>query len=128
MSNFEAQKSRAGFAMKLWRGERMCLLGFDVAKPEEDFVGFAIECKEPGAKDFVPLRNRLAFSYTRGQTVTGERQFSSLDAPFQKFRWVHFPPEVKSGTYTYRATKMHMPTDDVLTKGTSLSASISLDP
>ncbi|MFL6541246.1 MAG: phospholipase D-like domain-containing protein [Chthoniobacterales bacterium] len=130
MSAFEIRKTRGGFAMKLWRGERMCLLGFDVEKPEEDFVGFAIECREPGGKEFVPLRNRLAFSYDRaeGEQVTGDRQFSSLAAPFQKFRWVHFPPEVKSGTYTYRATKMHMPQDNVLKKGTSLTATLSLEP
>ena len=42
--------------MKLWRGERMCLLGFNVEKPEEDFVGFAIECKEPGELSETELR------------------------------------------------------------------------
>ena len=39
MSDFEKHKSKNGFTMKLWRGERMCLLGFDVDGPEEDFVG-----------------------------------------------------------------------------------------
>lgn len=48
MSASEVRQTRSGFAIKLWRGERMCLLGFDVEKPEEDFVGFAI-AKPPTA-------------------------------------------------------------------------------
>jgi hypothetical protein len=60
--------------------------------------------------------------------VTGARLFSSLDAPFQKFRWVHFPHDPKVGTYRYRVTKMHMPQDDVLKKGTAIELDISLDP
>jgi hypothetical protein len=119
-----------GFTLKLWRGERMCLLGFDVAEPEDDLVGFAVEFKEPGASDFQPLNNRLAFSYDVPAVVavTGDRQFSSLEAPLQKFRWIHFPKVVKDGVYTYRATKMHMPQDLVLKKGGSITLEISLDP
>src|SRR6187431_814957 len=130
MSNFEIRKTKKGFTFKLWRGERMCLLGFDVAAPEPDFVGFAIECKPPGSLKFEPLLNRLAFEYPvpAATAVTGDRLFSSLEAPFQKFRWIHFPGEVKKGVYTYRATKMHMPSDMVLTKGVSITATISLDP
>ncbi len=51
MNDFENMDTKDGFSMKLWRGERMCLLGFDVAEPEPDFVGFAIECRSPGATE-----------------------------------------------------------------------------
>ena len=110
MSEFENQDSKQGFSTKLWRGERTCLLGFDVAAPEPDFVGFAIECRSPGAAGFVPLLNRITFP---GGTavlggVTGARKFPSTESPFQKFRWVHFPHDPQPGAYTYRATKMHM--------------------
>ena len=130
MDDFTASASKAGFTMKLWRGERMCLLGFDVAAPEADLVGFAIECKPPGSKRFAPLMNRLAFSYDRplAAAVTGDAQYSSKAAPFQKFRWVHFPFEPKQGLYAYRATKMHMPEDNVLRAGTSITLKVSLDP
>ena len=130
MNDFENQDSKAGFSMKLWRGERMCLLGFDVTDPDSDLVGFAIECRSPGATKFDPLLNRLAFSYDQpvAVAVTGARQFPSTDAPFQKFRWVHFPHDPQPGAYTYRATKMHMPTDGVLKKGTAIELQISLDP
>jgi len=129
MDDFFSSNSQDGFSMKLWRGERMCLLGFDVDQPEPDFVGFAIECKEPKSTKFEPLFNRIAFSYDKpaAKAVTGARQFPSTEAPFQKFRWVHFPPDPKAGKYTYRATKMHMPQDDVLKKGTSIELKISLD-
>ncbi|XGV94739.1 MAG: phospholipase D-like domain-containing protein [Leptolyngbya sp. BL-A-14] len=130
MDSFENQASKDGFSMKLWRGERMCLIGFDVTHPEPDFVGFAIECRSPGDTEFNPLLNRIAFSYDTPTTtaVTGARKFPSTEAPFQKFRWIHFPHDPQSGTYTYRGTKMHMPKDGVLEKGSSIELNISLDP
>ena len=130
MSDFENSDSKNGFFMKLWRGERMCLLGFDVENPEPDFVGFAIERKEPGMAFFEPLLNRLAFSYDKPATtaVTGRRQFPSNEAPFQKFRWIHFPRDPKDGKYTYRATKMHMPDPKKkLRAGTSIELDLSLE-
>ena len=130
MDAFIRAKAQPNFKMKLWRGERMCLVAFDVAAPEPDLVGFAIECKPPGAKRFTPLMNRLAFSYDRpvGAAVTGDKVYSSKQAPFQKFRWVHFPFEPKSGLYAYRGTKMHMPSDGVIKAGASITLTISLDP
>jgi phosphatidylserine/phosphatidylglycerophosphate/cardiolipin synthase-like enzyme len=129
-NGFSNAGSKNGFAVKLWRGERMCLVGMDVDQPEADLVGFAIEVKPPGATAFHPLLNRLAFSYPQPATtaVTGERQFDSREAPFQKFRWVHFPHEPKAGSYTYRVTKMHMPNDAPPVKGTAIELDISLDP
>src|SRR4029077_3546492 len=115
--------------LKLWRGERMCLVGMDVDDPADDMVGFAIEVKAPGASSFVPLNNRLAFSYAKPikQAVTGGRWYSSLEAPFQKFRWIHFPDDPKSGDYAYRVTQMHMPRDGQLVKGTSATTTVTLD-
>jgi len=44
MSNsFFNIKSNSGFSIKLWRGERMYLIGMDLDNPASDFVGFAIE-------------------------------------------------------------------------------------
>ena len=130
MDEFTAIASKPNFTMKLWRGERMCLVAFDVENPEPDLVGFSIECKEPGEKRFAPLLNRLAFSYDKpvSKAVTGARLYSSKKAPFQKFRWVHFPGEPKTGLYTYRGAKIHMPKDDVLRAGASITLAISLDP
>ena len=52
MSDFANAEQTNGLSAKLWRGERMCLIGFDVDQPEPDFVGFAIECLEADRKLF----------------------------------------------------------------------------
>jgi PLD-like domain len=130
MNDFENKASEEGFTVKLWRGERMCLIGFDVDTPEPDLVGFAIECKSPGSSEFIPLRNRLAFSYDRpiDEAVNGFRNYLSTAAPFQKFRWLHFPYKPRPGSYTYRVTKMHMPRDTAPVRGSGIELDISLDP
>jgi phosphatidylserine/phosphatidylglycerophosphate/cardiolipin synthase-like enzyme len=132
MSNdFTNSMSVNGFSLKLWRGERMVLLGMDVEVPEADFVGFSIEVQSPGAAGFTALRNRLAFSYDNvvaSTAVDGSRNFSSLEAPFQKFRWIHFPYQPQSGSYTYRVTKQHMKQDGTLYAGISITLDIMLSP
>ncbi|SIR41879.1 PLD-like domain-containing protein [Rhizobium sp. RU35A] len=126
MSDFENAADSNGFRFKLWRGERMTMIGFDVAAPEDDFVGFAIEVKSPKSQEFVPLRNRLNFSYPQGAAaVTGDRLFPTDKAPIQKFRWIHFPYHPVDGTYEYRATKIHMPRDGDLVQGTRLDLGIN---
>lgn len=119
---------RNGFRVRAWRGAHMALLGFDVDAPEPDFVGFTIEVKGPNDADFNPLNNRIAFSYPEGTAVTGARNFPSTAAPFQKFRWVHFPANPVAGTYAYRVTKMHMPTDGVLQSGEVRNVTVPLGP
>jgi hypothetical protein len=131
LSAFENAGSKHGFSMKLWRGERMCLIGFDVDAPApDDLVGFAIERRAPGARRFEPLRNRLAFKYDEpvAEAVTGARKFPSTEAPFQKFRWVDFPFEPRRGRYHYRGTAMHMPSEGKLVAGDSIELDISLAP
>jgi phosphatidylserine/phosphatidylglycerophosphate/cardiolipin synthase-like enzyme len=129
MSDFTNTKEQDGFRVKLWRGQRMCLIGMDVAVPEPDLVGFSIEVRRPGAQRFMPLRNRLNFSYDKpvDEAVDGFRNFPSTRAPFQKFRWVHFPYLPQSGKYVYRVTKKHMPSDNRVVDGTSIELDIPLD-
>src|SRR5580704_15848895 len=129
MADFTNSKAVDGFSVKLWRGERMALIGMDVEAPEDDFVGFSIEVQSPSSKGFQPLRNRLAFSYPKSnalKAVDGYRNFPSTEAPFQKFRWIHFPYNPTNGDYTYRVTKQHMKADKTLTAGTSITLDIRL--
>jgi PLD-like domain len=131
LSDFENADTKPGLSMKLWRGERMCLIGFDVPAPAPaDLVGFAIECRAPGRRKFEPLKNRLAFSYDEpiATAVTGARKYPSTQAPFQKFRWIDFPFEPRAGKYIYRGTAMHMPSDGKLEPGTSIELDVSLAP
>ena len=125
---FTNSKSSGGLTVKVWRGERMVLIGMDVANPEADFVGFSIEVQSPGSNKFMPLRNRLAFSYsaTTTKSVDGYRNFDSTSAPFQTFRWTHFPYQPQDGTYQYRVTKQHMHADSSLYAGASVTVPIEL--
>jgi hypothetical protein len=129
MNDFSNADTQNGLSVKLWRGERMALIGMDVDQPEPDFVGFSIEVKSPGSADFQPLRNRINFQYDQPavDAVTGFRNFPSPAAPFQKFRWVHFPYDPKDGIYTYRVTKQHMKPDGTLRAGTSFALDIPLE-
>jgi hypothetical protein len=105
LGDFTNNKTVDGFSVKLWRGERMALIGMDVDNPEPDLVGFSIEVQSPGSPQFQPLRNRLNFSYHGTPpiaAVDGYRNYPSTEAPFQKFRWIHFPYDPKGGEYTYR--------------------------
>jgi len=93
MSDFENQDSKNGFSMKLWRGECMCLLGFDVADPEPDFVGFAIECRRPGATDFYPAAesDRILLSYLRRERGERLSEFPLDGGAFSKVSLDAFP-------------------------------------
>lgn len=130
MDDFTKSITIDGLSVKLWRGERMVLIGMDVDNPEPDFVGFSIEEQSPGSNDFLPLRNRLNFSYgdqSASMAVNGFRNFPSTVAPFQKFRWIQFPFDPKVGKYSYRVTKKHMKSDGSLVSGTSVTLDITLD-
>ena len=85
------QNAAALFTLKIHRGDGMALLGMNwkEGRPPEDFVGFAIEYKEPGGDRFFALKNRSP-SPAPAATVNPNR-LSTMFSPIQKFRWVHFP-------------------------------------
>lgn len=126
MQNVFVKKAIDGFSFKIWRGEYMFLLAFDVDAPDDDFVGFAIAVKSPNSDKFYYLRNRIAFDYANNEAVNGFRLFSSLEAPIQKFRWLHFPYDPKDGIYTYKATMMHMDENDMLREGKTIELQIKV--
>ena len=72
-----------------------------------DLAGFAVEYTDPDGQT-LPVLNRLGFTQAITSATTPEqRQFiPTSEAPLQKFHWVHFPPDVKPGTFTYKATAM----------------------
>jgi hypothetical protein len=60
---FERKATDKGLTLKLYRGEGVALLAFDIEAEaiSDEFVGFSLEVKYPGAKRFGALRNRLHF-------------------------------------------------------------------
>ena len=122
-----AQNAAALFTLKLHRGEGMTLLAMNwkVDRPPPDFVGFGIEYQEPGGGAFHPVTNRLSFAAPDGSV--SESATPSMQAPIQKFRWVHFPWHADlPGDYQYRVTPVFMDDHDVLSYGEPQQAPIQL--
>ena len=121
------ESDTAPFKLKLHRGDGMALIAMDWrnGRPPENFVGFAIEYRQPNSQKFFPLTNRLSFEGPEG-TVSRERR-STLLAPIQKFRWVHFPMNANlEGPFRYRVTPVFMDDADKLSYGEAQHASIEL--
>lgn len=119
--------ARALFTLKLHRGEGMCLLAMNwrSGQPPRDFVGFAIEYKEPGGDKFFALKNRLTFPGANGEV--NPNALSTRLSPIQKFRWVHFPRNAEmSGDFTYRVTPVFMNPLGELSYGDEQQAAIAL--
>ena len=121
------QNKSALFTLKLHRGDGMTLVGMNWknGRPPRDFVGFAIEYKEPGGDRFFTLKNRLTFPGPDG--AVDPTRFSTLRSPIQKFRWVHFPRNAElPGEFVYRVTPVFMNEFDELSYGEPQEAAIEL--
>jgi hypothetical protein len=120
------KNEKALFTLKIHRGDGMCLLAMNWKKslPPADFVGFAIEYKEPGGQKFFALKNRLSFA---DADPSDPNRLSSIRSPFQKFRWVHFPRNANmEGDFNYRVTPVFMNQLDELSHGEPQEAAIHL--
>lgn len=121
------QNAAALFTLKLHRGDGMTLLAMNWknGKPPQDFVGFAIEYKEPGGQKFFSLKNRLSFLSTDGDVTANS--LSTRLSPIQKFRWVHFPRNAElPGEFVYRVSPVFMNDADELSYGEPQDAAIEL--
>ena len=117
--------AEALFTLKLHRGEGMCLLAMNWKEgtPPEDFVGFAIEYKEPDGIKFFALKNRLCFP--GGGGGVNPNRLSTRLSPIQKFRWVHFPRNAElPGEFVYQVTPVFMNDAGELSYGEPQSAAI----
>jgi phosphatidylserine/phosphatidylglycerophosphate/cardiolipin synthase-like enzyme len=117
----------AQFTLKLHRGDGMTLVAMNWkdGKPPKDFVGFAIEYKEPDGDKFFPLKNRLGFPGADGDV--NPNRLSTRLSPIQKFRWVHFPRNAElPGEFVYRVTPVFMNAVDELSYGESQEAALEL--
>ncbi|HZF27581.1 MAG TPA: phospholipase D-like domain-containing protein [Gammaproteobacteria bacterium] len=121
------KNTAAPFTLKLHRGDGMTLLAMNWKKdkPPTDFVGFAIEYKEPKGDRFYALPNRLSFPKAGDQV--NPNILSTRLSPIQKFRWVHFPRNADlDGPFLYRVTPVFMNAQDVLSYGISQEVAIEL--
>ncbi|HEY3568431.1 MAG TPA: phospholipase D-like domain-containing protein [Thermoanaerobaculia bacterium] len=119
--------NEALFTLKLHRGEGMCLLAMNWKEgtPPKDFVGFAIEYKEPNGIKFFALKNRLCFPGSDGGV--NPNRLSTRLSPIQKFRWVHFPRNAElPGEFVYQVTPVFMNDAEELSYGEPQTAAIEL--
>lgn len=121
------KNSDALFSLKLHRGEGMTLIAMNwkTGEPPRDFVGFAIEYKEPDGDRFFALKNRIAFADALGNF--NSKTLSTRLSPIQKFRWVHFPRNAEIfGKFVYRVSPVFMNAADELSYGEPQEAAIEL--
>ena len=121
-----------GLTFAAYPGDGAVLLAFDVDQSmAPDLAGFAVEYTDPDGQT-LPVLNRLGFTQAITSATTPEqRQFiPTSEAPLQKFHWVHFPPDVKPGTFTYKATAMlfQAGSETALTAGPSAEIGVVLIP
>src|SRR5262249_28564226 len=87
-----------GLKIYAYTGDGSVLLAFDFPNGHRpaDLAGFAIERTSPSGRSQY-LQNRLSFDSKYDSNTTAEKRewHSSLDAPFQKFRWIDFPPDLQ---------------------------------
>jgi len=127
--------------MKLvaYRGDAKTLIAFDLPteKSRENLAGFTVRITPPGQPPYY-LHNNLRFEHPgdHAQAPT-EPEFSTINAPIHKFRWVHVPGVVHQGLkpvfgkYAYTVTPRYFdakrsmkPLDPKL----SVSAKIEVGP
>jgi phosphatidylserine/phosphatidylglycerophosphate/cardiolipin synthase-like enzyme len=128
-ADFEVTGGNAAalFTLKLHRGDGMTLVAMNWKNgtPPNDFVGFAIEYKQPGGDRFFTLKNRLSFPAATGSV--NPNTLSTRLSPIQKFRWVHFPRNAElAGEFVYRVTPVFMNSAGELSYGESQDAAIEL--
>lgn len=124
-----------GFTVRLYQGDAKTLLAFNLAKNKiKQLAGFTIRCT-PGNKPSFYLFNNLHFADPAGHVQNAtEPADSSINAPFQTFRWVHVPGNfhqignVFFGTYTYTVTPRYFDASGhLLAIDLTLSVSAKID-
>jgi hypothetical protein len=99
-------------SVKAYVGDNKTLLAFNFADKADAaaLAGFTIECKPPGQPSFF-LFNTLQFADpTKHAQVAGQDPKATVNAPIQKYRWVHVPATNHQGLvsvvgdYTYTVT------------------------
>jgi PLD-like domain len=121
-----------GLTVCAYPGDGAVLLAFDLDESRQaDLAGFAIEYTDPDGHTF-PVVNRLNFAQalTSATPLEQRRYTPTSEAPLQKFHWVHFPPDVKPGDFTYKATAMLFKagSETALTPGPSAEVEVALMP
>ena len=124
-----ARVTNNGLTVAAYPGDGDVLLAFSLDPnllKQNDLAGFAIQFTPPGGQPQW-ISNRLNFTTQVTASAPAPRWTSSQDAPIQKFHWVHFPPHVTPGTFTYKVTARYCQGSG-LADGPSAQVSVQLMP
>jgi hypothetical protein len=133
-STTSVQATKQSLTVKAYRGDNKTLLAFNFtdSKSAANLAGFTIQCKPPDGPAYY-LLNELQFENpAQHAQVASERANSTVNAPIQKFRWVHFPGSFHQGTkpatgaYTYTVTPRYFQKGSMQPMDPSLSAAVTI--
>ncbi|SEG55208.1 PLD-like domain-containing protein [Bryocella elongata] len=125
--------TKGSFTLKAYVGDFKTLLAFNFSAQPAALAGFTIQCQPPGSAAFY-LFNELQFQDpTDHAQIATEPANSTVNAPIQKYRWVHVPGSSHQGTqpvtgkYTYTVTPRHFDANArMLPLDTTQSASVTV--
>ena len=127
--SIQVAAAQNGLTLKAFRGDGGVLLAFDLDQHlTANLAGFAVQCTPPNGPAAY-LLNRLSFDIAiTAATTPQERQWTPSNlAPFQKFRWMHFPTDLAPGAYSYIVTAMYFGDGGSNQLIPGVSANISLE-
>ena len=125
-TELERKESAGGLTFKLYRGEGVALLAFDLdqAQATDDFVGFSIEVRYPGSTHWGALKNRLHFDYPplKATALVSINRSAVSEIPLD--------PRANGGQAgcRYRVTACYMNAAGELHTGAQVENAISLEP
>ncbi len=135
----EITKSKNGVTARLYKGDAMTFLAFDVADNlKENLAGFTIQYsyKKGGVLEEPFAFNRLSFPdafFVNNPSIPKIGRNSTLFSPIQKFNWVHVPNtnintgEPIFGKYTYKITPRHIINGVLLPLDIKLTVNVKID-
>lgn len=126
--------SNTTFSVKAYQGDAKTLLAFDLKENKiQDLAGFTIACQPGNATKPYYIYNKLQFAHPEEHAqIKNEPAYSSINAPIQKFRWLHVPGmfhqdnKVYYGNYTYTVTPRYFSGGKLTALDSALSVSVTI--
>jgi hypothetical protein len=131
--------TKGTFSVRAWIGDSKTLLAFNLSdkKSAKNLAGFTIQCKPEGQAPYYIL-NDLRFKIPGNHAQDASQpEFSSINAPIHKFRWLHVPGSFHQGTeplmgpYTYTVTPRYFDSKQsmlALDPNRSVSVAVNVGP
>src|SRR5689334_2602719 len=129
--DYIAGNTTDGLTLKLYRGEDMVLLAFDIddSLKKPDFVGFGIQYFIGDSTQPRDVFNFLMFKRVRLKAKNAAKHIqlmarASMRSPIQQFRWAHVPSVPLDGPVTYQVSAMFWNGDNPIVAKATTRATI----